>query len=231
MSIYTIEGNIGSGKSTLLAYLQKKMKNDEHCEALEKNKREIIFLREPVDMWEAIKDEKGVTMLEKFYQDQEKYSFPFQMMAYISRLALLKEAVQKNPNAIIITERSLYTDKHVFAKMLYECGKIEHVNYQIYQTWFDTFAEDFPIDGIIYVKTKYEICNTRIKKRSRNGESNIPVEYLKNCESYHNTMMDIMEKESNTKLPRMELNGDVDIYDNPEILEEWFEKIQKYLSI
>ena len=41
MSIYTIEGNIGSGKSTLLAYLQKKMKNDEHCEALEKNKREI----------------------------------------------------------------------------------------------------------------------------------------------------------------------------------------------
>ena len=44
-------------------------------------------------------------------------------------------------------------------------------------------------------------------------------------------MMDIMEKESNTKLPRMELNGDVDIYDNPEILEEWFEKIQKYLSI
>ena len=33
---------------------------------------------------------------------------------------------------IIITERSLYTDKHVFAKMLHDQGKIEDVCYQIY---------------------------------------------------------------------------------------------------
>ena len=29
----------------------------------------------------------------------------------------------KNPNAVIITERSVFTDRNVFAKMLYDAGK------------------------------------------------------------------------------------------------------------
>ena len=40
-------------------------------------------------------------------------------------------------DTIIITERSLHTDRMVFAKMLYESGLIEDVNYQIYLKWFD----------------------------------------------------------------------------------------------
>ena len=114
--IFTIEGNIGSGKSTLL----ESLKNE-----LIIGNQKIIFMKEPVDEWEEIKDAEGNTMLQKFYEDQDKYSFPFQMMAYISRLNLLKTTVEKNPGAIIISERSLYTDKFVFAKMLYDTGKIE----------------------------------------------------------------------------------------------------------
>jgi deoxyadenosine/deoxycytidine kinase len=79
----SIEGNIGSGKSTLLNNLKKAFKNDS----------KVVFLKEPVDEWEAIQDEKGNTMLEKFYGNQKKYSFSFQMMAYISRLATFKKAV------------------------------------------------------------------------------------------------------------------------------------------
>jgi deoxyadenosine/deoxycytidine kinase len=116
--IITIEGNIGSGKSTLLEHLKQKYNANNNNEG----NNEIIFLREPVDEWENIKDENGTTILQKFYADQKAYSFSFQMMAYISRLALLKEAVEKNPNAIIITERSLVTDKMIFAKMLYDSG-------------------------------------------------------------------------------------------------------------
>ncbi len=92
--IITIEGNIGSGKSTLLEFLRNELMID--------NKK-VIFMKEPVDEWEYIKDANGKTMLQKFYENQEKYSFPFQMMAYISRLKLLKETVEKNPNAIIIS--------------------------------------------------------------------------------------------------------------------------------
>jgi len=109
-TIISIEGNIGSGKSTLLKYLSQCCEGD----------KEFVFLQEPVDAWDTIKDEQGVTMLAKFYQDQPRYAFSFQMMAYISRLALLKKTCDENPNAIIVTERSLYTDKHVFAKMLYD---------------------------------------------------------------------------------------------------------------
>ena len=120
-TIISIEGNIGSGKSTLLKYLTR-------CYEGEKD---FVFLQEPVDAWDTIKDAQGVTMLEKFYQDQNRYSFSFQMMAYISRLALLKKTCEENPNSIIVTERSLYTDKHVFAKMLYDAKYIEEVEYKI----------------------------------------------------------------------------------------------------
>ena len=107
--IVSIEGNIGSGKTTLMEYLKTHFKS-----------KSIVFLKEPVDEWETIKDHEGTTMLQKFYADQEKYSFSFQMMAYISRLSLLKDTIENNPDAIIITERSLMTDRHVFAKMLYD---------------------------------------------------------------------------------------------------------------
>ena len=180
--IISVEGNIGSGKSTLLRYLSEEIQ--QHDE-----KNNWVFLQEPVDDWATIQDEHGTTMLEKFYGDQKKYAFSFQIMAYISRLAILKKAVDENPGAIIVTERSLYTDKHVFAKMLYDVGNIEEVDYQIYQRWFDTFVEDYPISGYVYVKTEPEICHQRVNKRSRDGEDSIALDYLNSCHEYHEDMM------------------------------------------
>ena len=69
--IIYIEGNIGSGKSTLVSNLKK------HYEG----RSDILFLQEPVHLWENIKDEDGNNMIEKFYSNQEKYSFAFQIMA------------------------------------------------------------------------------------------------------------------------------------------------------
>ena len=68
---------------------------------------------------------------------------------------------------IIVTERSVYTDKEVFAKMLYDNNKIEEVNYQIYLQWFNEFIKDIPLNGIIYLKTKPEKSLERIIKRGR----------------------------------------------------------------
>lgn len=212
----SIEGNIGSGKSTLLAQLRLNLKDDSR----------VVFLKEPVEEWETITDSNGTTMLQKFYEDQTKYSFPFQMMAYISRLATFKNAVNENPQAtVFITERCLDTDKYVFAQMLYDDKKIEDVNFKIYRKWFDTFALDFPIAGIIYVKTRPEICHQRIIKRSRTGEDGIPLEYLQNCNNYHEHMMSLM-----TSAPCLELNGDIDIYDNKEILDEWIQLIKNFIG-
>jgi deoxyadenosine/deoxycytidine kinase len=216
--IISIEGNIGSGKSTLIEYLKDKYKNN----------NKIVFLREPVDEWESIKDENGINMLEKFYADQEKYSFPFQMMAYISRLDLLKKAVQKNPGAIIVTERSLFTDKMVFARMLFDSDKIESVSFQIYLKWFHTFADEFPIHKIIYVKTNPEICNERINKRSRDGESNIPLDYLITCDKYHNDMLDLNEDYCVCK-DQIVLDGNIDIHKNENQLDDWYREIDAFI--
>ena len=219
IKIITIEGNIGSGKSTLLEYLKN--------ELIISNQK-VIFMKEPVDEWEDIKDSNGNTMLQKFYENQEKYSFPFQMMAYISRLKLLKETVEKYPNAIIISERSLYTDKYVFAKMLYETNKIENVCYQIYCKWFDTFVKDYPIAGIIYVKTDPEICHDRVAKRSRVGESNIPLDYLVSCDTYHDDMLD-KEKKLVSK-NQLVLDGNVDIFYSKDTLNEWIKSIKEFIG-
>ena len=101
-TIISIEGNIGVGKSTIVDLLKSKYNKE--------GNQSIIFLQEPVQQWETIMDESGVSILERFYKDQKSWSFAFQIMAYISRLSILKDAVKKNPNSIIITERSLFTD-------------------------------------------------------------------------------------------------------------------------
>jgi deoxyadenosine/deoxycytidine kinase len=221
--IVSIEGNIGSGKSTLLANLRTYYENNS----------DVIFLKEPVDEWEKIKDENGTTILEKFYGDQNKYSFPFQMMAYVSRLKVLRDALKgidrtQTRRIVIITERSLYTDKMVFAKMLYDSQKIELINYKIYLNWFDTFSEEFPVNKVVYVKTDPEICHSRIMKRSREGESNIPLEYLENCNNYHNNMLDVNLDDCVCD-EQLILDGNVDIYENADQLVKWINEIEGFI--
>ena len=80
--IWSIEGNIGSGKSTLIKMLKEK--ND---------KKNIVFIPEPVNEWDKIKDDSNITVLQRFYENKDKWSFSFQMMAYISRLAQLKHFI------------------------------------------------------------------------------------------------------------------------------------------
>lgn len=223
----TIDGNIGSGKSTLLDNLKKKM---------ETLNTRVMFLQEPVHEWNDITDRNGITILEKFYQDKEKYAFSFQMMAFISRLNLLKTVVDKIKNTetiektrcFIISERSLYTDKLVFAKMLYNTGYIEDVNYQIYLKWFDSFTDEFKIHKMVYIKVDPCICHERIQTRNRTGEHEIPLNYLTQCDEYHNTMIDKSSSECvcNTQLI---LDGNGDIYKNTEMLQNWLTTIQEFI--
>jgi deoxyadenosine/deoxycytidine kinase len=107
------------------------------------------------------------------------------MMAYITRLKKIKEALA-NPNVkIVITERCLLTDAHVFAKMLYDSKHIEYDEYAIYTRWFDEFAREIEPSCIIYFKASTSICMNRIKKRNRAGEQDMQYEYLDKCNTYH----------------------------------------------
>ena len=90
--------------------------------------------------------------------------------------------------------------------MLYDSQMIEDVNYQIYLKWFDTFAEEFPINGVVYISSDPNVCKERIQKRSRTGEDGISLNYLKECNKYHDEMI---EQNDNTLI----LDGNMDIKD------------------
>ena len=210
--IITIEGNIGSGKSTLVDNLEKAFIDD----------NTVCFLQEPVEIWNNIKDKDGKNMIEKYYSNQEKYAFSFQMMAYISRLTLLREAIKKNPK-VIITERSIFTDKNVFASMLYDDNKIEDVEYTIYRQWFDEFLKDIPHISTIYVRTTPDIAKQRVDMRARKGET-IPLDYLKLCHDYHEKWLCPNEKNEKNILI---LDGNKDIRTNPETVNDWINIIKE----
>tara|TARA_Y100000768_G_C23990257_1_gene691984 strand:- start:1885 stop:2973 length:1089 start_codon:yes stop_codon:yes gene_type:complete len=175
-TIISLEGNIGSGKSTLVQCVKElNLLNVDY---------KTIFIQEPVDVWNTIKDIDGITILERYYQDQQKFAFQFQMMAYISRLKQIRDAIKEEYD-IIITERSVMTDKEVFAQMLYDEGKISEIEFAIYNKWFDEFISDLPKQQLIYLETSPDTAFKRVNKRGRKGE-NIPISYLTKCHEYHN---------------------------------------------
>jgi len=225
VKIISIEGNIGSGKSTFVRYCKDNLP--------EINGYKIVFVDEPVELWEQIKDKNEKNMIEKFYENQEKYSFSFQILAFTSRLIYLKNAINKATSEIknneklkicIITERSLYTDCFVFAEMLKNSNKIEDVCYQIYLQMFNEFSKDFPLNAVIYINTTPEKCYERINKRNRHGEENIHLNYLIECHEMHEEYITI---KINTQFcNKFILDGMFNIDENPEIKDEWNEILQ-----
>jgi deoxyadenosine/deoxycytidine kinase len=174
--LVSIDGNIGSGKSTTWDMLKQAYAGRD----------DVHFVEEPVGLWDNIKDAQGVPILTNFYKDHKAYAFRFQMMAYISRLALLRQTVRDNAGRcrVIITERSVDTDRNIFAKMLYDSGDIAHDEYTIYNMWFDEFVRDLPVAGLVYIRADPETCMERITRRGREGET-IPLEYIQKCHDYH----------------------------------------------
>ena len=214
VTLISYDGNIGSGKSTMMKKAREYYKDNEN----------VIFAEEPTKKWELIRDTNGTEMLKLFYQDQEKHAFKFQIMAFVSRLAGLREIVKANPerDIIIITERSLYTDKEIFAMMLYNQGKMSDVEYQIYMLLFDEFASEFEVNKVIYVTTDPVKCHERIHLRAREGEELIPLAYLEECHKYHETFLNA---DRGLFKEQLVLDGNQDIYQNPTLATNWMLEI------
>ena len=182
--IISVDGNIGSGKSTLLNILKVELQDNKN----------IVFLQEPVSEWLNISDGK-TNILNEFYNDKNRWSYTFQNLAFITRIKLLSDAVYKNTTNIfqkrkvIITERSTETDKHIFAKMLYDDKNITELEYKIYNYWYEHLVKNFIINNIIYLRTTPLDAYNRIKKRSRDEESEIPIDYIQNVHNYHDNWL------------------------------------------
>ena len=158
-----IEGNIGAGKSTLLTFLEKEFT----CNVSQ----------EPVGEWMKL------DLLDKFYKDINRWSFAFQMNCFISRV----HQVDKLPNwSDNIIERSLLSDK-IFAQNCYNNGNMEKAEFDVYLRWSEWLYNRVckKVKNIIYLRVPPEVCYERIKQRNREGEEEIPLEYLKQLHALH----------------------------------------------
>ena len=225
----SINGNIGSGKSTILEHLEK------YYDYTGRG-RNILFLKEPVDEWSTIRDASGETILSKFYKDPAKYAFAFQIMAYATRLNMIRQTILDNPECcVLICERSLEADKQIFANMLHDDGLIDDVSYQIYCRNFSEYAPDFKVDKNVYIDASAEVCYSRIAKRSRSGETNIELAYLQKCKKYHDEwLVPCSDSVLVDKNDVLHLNTDADVvYDlmDPDDLGiSWIKQIIEFIS-
>ena len=176
MVVISIEGNVGAGKSTLL----KKLK-EAHSE--------YNYVPEPVDTWLEVKDENDDHILKLFYSDFKRWSYTFQNFAFITRNLIMDECVKnKNESNVFITERCVFTDKNVFAKMLFDDNLMTSLEYTIYNFWFDKYSKQNDVDAYIYVTTDVELSAERVKIRNREGE-NIEKAYLGRLDEYHHNWL------------------------------------------
>lgn len=211
--IVSVDGNIGSGKSTKVQDLKRFYE--------QKGRKDILFIQEPVDTWDSVVDKDGTPILVNYYKDNKRFAFRLQMLAYISRLKLLRDAI-KQGYKYIITERCVATDRNVFSKMLYDKGDIEQDEYIIYNKWFEEFITDVPIGAIVYIKANPDVCLERVNVRAREGE-NIPIEYLQECSKYHDEWID---KEN---VPKLVIDANRDFNQNPESREETLKMIDEFI--
>ena len=203
--IISLDGNIGSGKTTLLGEIR--------------NKVNVHVVDEPVAQWTALKNAEGTNLLELFYQDKKRWAYTFQNCAILTRLKNIKDAVEAG-HKIIITERSILTDKYVFAEMLRDAGDMDPLEWELYESWFDIFGKEYPVNGIIYVSTNAYISKERIQIRNRIGEENINIEYLEALDIQHKKWIE------NTNIPVLTLSTEgVTVEKNIEEIKLFIERL------
>lgn len=200
-TIIAIEGNIGVGKTTLLDKLKL-------CKNINKNSE---FISEPVDIWLGINDDDGKNILGKFYEDKRRWSYTFQNFSYITKMTKLVDAVRKSGKQLIFLDRSIGTDKNVFAKMLYDdkmLGKLEYAMYNLWSNFYDKYIAKDGHKNIIYLRCDPQVAYNRIQKRGRTEEKDIPIEYIKSLHEYHEKWINDEIKNTNTSVLVLDWNID-----------------------
>jgi len=206
--IVSLDGNIGAGKSTLLEKLRVAMP-------------ELDVVVEPVGEWMRLCNAEGRSLLELFYEDKRRWAYTFQNCAVLTRLRSAWAALTAAEAAgkrVIIMERSVLTDRFVFAEMLRESGDIDALEWELYMKWYDTFIKTMPIRGIVYLSTDVATSAARCRLRGRPGEETIPLSYLQALDAQHDRWL------GTTDLPVLTLStavGTTTVADNVAAIREF----------
>ena len=165
-----LEGNIGAGKSTVGQALKASGLFD--------------FIEEPVDRWQS---GFASNLLDLFYKDMERWSFTFQILAFITRAKTWQEVLARTQHHRVVLERSIFTDRHVFATSMHNIGAMTETEWEVYCGLWDFLSSNYCVepDAIVYLRTPAEECLRRITERDRSEETGITIEYLSRLERLH----------------------------------------------
>jgi deoxyadenosine/deoxycytidine kinase len=207
LGIITVEGSVGAGKTTVLEIIKEKTYPG----------FDFICCPEPVDEWSRLpgntilQNDFGVLQkykiqppLKAFYtqglsQKEKDVVIAFQNYALMTRYFALKKTIQENLDRsrpfIIVGERLIYADLHVFMRALIDEGLVDINSASMYgDVWnlANMDFEQFKI-GIIAVEASVDNCGLRISKRKRAGEEEITPAYLSKIQNYHDDMYRFLE--------------------------------------
>ena len=116
-----------------------------------------------------------------FYSDMKKHALGFQLRVIQSFMECVE--LHRHSNEIILVERSIASSVSVFAHHLHQQGILNDIEYKLVQ-FYASHVDLFP-HITVYIQTEPGICASRIIKRSRAEEQQIPLSYLEAIHKRH----------------------------------------------
>jgi len=171
----SLEGNIAAGKSTFLEVLRKEF--------------DVQTVAEPVSRWQNIPREDGGSdnLLDLFYSDPKRWAYTFQTFAFLSRMQAQMEPIRGLPGQVVVYERSVLSDKFIFASNCAQSGLFNSVEWALYRDWHEWLINSFEtnLDGIVYLRASPTTCLQRLQSRGRGEETSVSLTYLEELHDRH----------------------------------------------
>ncbi len=163
--------------------------------------------------------------LSDFYADMRAWAFHLQIFFLGHRAEQYLEAARDTRSAIL--DRSIYEDFHIFARALHHMGNVAERDYLAYRRLFDLVVDGLPRPGLlIYLKAPVEVLMERIRRRARNIETGITIEYLSLLDSFYDEWLTSFDL-----CPVLTIRtDDLDYVHQPGHLETVVERIQDKLA-
>ena len=186
-AVISIEGLIGCGKTTLVTNL---------CD-----KHDYVPFFEPVET---------NPYLEDYYREPERYAFTMQVHLLWERYKMFQNAYYRSlQGEVCVLDRSPQGD-YAFALVQDMDGYFTKNEFQTYKNMNQILHSQMAnSDLVIWLDISPEEVVERIKKRSRNCECNIPIEYLQHLYEAYQTVLASLEKR--TSVVRIDARPNVDI--------------------
>uniref|UniRef100_Q16854-3 Isoform 3 of Deoxyguanosine kinase, mitochondrial n=1 Tax=Homo sapiens TaxID=9606 RepID=Q16854-3 len=132
-------------------------------------------------------------LLDMMYREPARWSYTFQTFSFLSRLKVqlepFPEKLLQARKPVQIFERSVYSDRYIFAKNLFENGSLSDIEWHIYQDWHSfllwEFASRITLHGFIYLQASPQVCLKRLYQRAREEEKGIELAYLEQLHGQH----------------------------------------------